>query len=51
VICRRSFYKEELRRFVRGKGVLREGFGIPGRGLYLCASPECKKRFERKYVS
>ncbi|MBN2726051.1 YlxR family protein [Candidatus Mcinerneyibacteriota bacterium] len=51
VICRGSFLKEDLSRFVRQEGRLLEGRTLPGRGLYLCDSPECRKKFERKYVS
>ncbi|HDS03091.1 MAG TPA: DUF448 domain-containing protein [Firmicutes bacterium] len=48
-ICRRPLFKEDLARYVRLDGRLVEGQTLPGRGVYVCSSQECRERFERKH--
>lgn len=55
VICRRRFAKRELLRYVpptdaAGAGatpVPDERQVLPGRGFYVCDSPECRERFRK----
>ncbi|SIN94956.1 YlxR family protein [Halodesulfovibrio marinisediminis] len=54
VICRTNLPKSELNRYVciktesgEIKPVLDEEQVMPGRGYYICNSPECEKRFAK----
>ncbi len=54
VICRRRFPKSSLIRFVkqlnshgRPATVLDEKQHRPGRGFYICNSPNCQKKIEK----
>ncbi|MDD4950975.1 MAG: YlxR family protein [Desulfovibrionaceae bacterium] len=47
VICRGRFPKAELARYAQGRDGLEPDPGrtAPGRGVYVCARPECLERF------
>ncbi|MCT4625558.1 YlxR family protein [Halodesulfovibrio sp.] len=54
VICRTSFPKSELKRYVCTQTesgelipVFDEKQVMPGRGYYICNSPKCEKRFAK----
>ncbi len=50
VICRRRFAKGSLARHILSDGLnltLDAGQKSPGRGWYLCADPDCVRKFAR----
>jgi predicted RNA-binding protein YlxR (DUF448 family) len=54
VICRKRFPKRDLLRFVSTEGSASPfpdpRQALPGRGWYVCFSPACRERYEKKHA-
>ena len=51
-VCRMRCAKRDLTRYAVQKGPLKPDPRqiLPGRGIYVCAKPECREKFEKSKV-